>query len=73
MKILKKSSFQELLHQMGQYLAWNIPRTGNSSVYNLFALIGRKAPFTHSLTRTGRFKFVQIKSPGHKWPRPKGT
>jgi len=25
--MLKKSSSQELLHQMGQYLAWSIPRT----------------------------------------------
>jgi len=26
-KMLKKYSSQELLHQIGQYLAWNIPRT----------------------------------------------
>jgi len=26
MKIIKKSSSQELLYQMGQYLAWSIPR-----------------------------------------------
>jgi len=25
--MLKKSSSQELLHQIGQYLAWSIPRT----------------------------------------------
>jgi len=39
MEILKKSSSLELLHQMGQNLAWSIPRTG-------------------------RFKFVQIRSLG---------
>jgi len=26
-ELLKKSSFEELLHQMGQYLAWSFPRT----------------------------------------------
>jgi len=26
-EMVKKSSFQELLHQMGQYLAWSIPST----------------------------------------------
>jgi len=41
--MLKKSPSQEQLHQMGQYLAW-------------------------SISRTGRFKFVQMKCLGHKWP-----
>jgi len=26
-EMFKKSSSQELLHQMGQYLAWSIPKT----------------------------------------------
>jgi len=38
-------------------------------MYNLFALLGRKAPFTHYMTcnilRTWKFMFVQKKS--HGW------
>jgi len=32
--MLKKSSSQEQLHQMGQYLAWIIPSTRRFKVYS---------------------------------------
>jgi len=31
-----------------------------SSVYNLFALVGRKAPFTHSLTEAAQTLIIYI-------------
>jgi len=41
--MFKKYSSQELLHQMGQYLAWSIPRTRNSSWFK-WSLWGHKWP-----------------------------
>jgi len=36
--MLKKSSFLELLHQIGQYLAWSFPRTGRFNVVQMMSL-----------------------------------
>jgi len=37
-EIFKKSSSQELLHQMGEYLAWSIPRTRTFKVVQMKSL-----------------------------------
>jgi len=36
--MLKKYSSQDLLHQMGQHLAWNIPSTGIFRVVQMKSL-----------------------------------
>jgi len=42
--MLKKSSSQELLHQMGQYLAWSIPRTRRFKFVQIKSLGSQMAP-----------------------------
>jgi len=41
--ILKKSSSQELLHQIGQYLAWSFPRTGRFNFVQMKSLWSQMA------------------------------
>jgi len=43
-EILKKSSSQELLYQMGQYLAWNIPRTRTFKFVQMESLGSQMVP-----------------------------
>jgi len=38
MKMIKKCSSQEMLHQMGQYLVWIIPRTGRFNFVHIKSL-----------------------------------
>jgi len=42
--MLKKSSDEELLHQMGQYLAWSIPRTEGFKFIQMKSLGSQMAP-----------------------------
>jgi len=42
-EILKKSSSREQLHQIGQYLAWNIPRTKRFNFVQIKSLVSQMA------------------------------
>jgi len=42
--MFKKSSSQELLHQMGQYLAWSIPMTRRFRFVEMKSLGSQMAP-----------------------------
>jgi len=43
-EMFKKSSSQELLHQIGQYLAWSIPRTRKIKFVQMKSLESQMAP-----------------------------
>jgi len=45
-EMLKKSSFQELMHQIGQYLAWSIPWTSRFKLFILNKVHGVKNDHT---------------------------
>jgi len=41
---LKKSSSKELMHQIGQYLAWSVPRIGRFNFVQMKSLGSQMAP-----------------------------
>jgi len=43
-EMLKKSSSQELLHQIGQYLEWSFPRTETFKFVQMKSLVSQIAP-----------------------------
>jgi len=43
-EMLKKASSQELLHEIGQYLAWSIPRTKRFNFITIKSLGSCMAP-----------------------------